>query len=44
VNLKSELMLEEMMRRGVDRDAQMERILQTVESVQNRVSPGITSS
>ena len=44
VNLKSELMLEEMMRRGVDRDAQMERILQTVQSVQNRVSPGITSS
>jgi len=44
VNLKSELMLEEMMRRGVDRDAQVERILQTVQSVQNRVGPGISSS
>jgi uncharacterized membrane protein len=31
VNLKSELMLEELMRRGIDRDAVMEKILTTVQ-------------
>ena len=35
VNLKSELMLEELMRRGIDRDAQMEKVLNIVHRIES---------
>src|SRR5258705_9363793 len=36
VNLKSELMLEELMRRGIDRDAQMEKVLNVVHRIESK--------